>query len=92
MNTVDIKTGLRKLEFTARNEHEPQESNDAALVEFVRTTRLAANQLVRVTLGRREGVLRELVGHAYLTKAVSLGRGKTEYHYRLEGPIVTWYA
>jgi len=78
MSTVEVKSGLRKLEFTAQD----------ATVEFVRSSRLGSTQTVRVLLGRREGVIREIVGRPHLIRAVPLGRGKTEYHYRLQAPIV----
>ena len=82
MRVVDVRSGLRKLEFTP-----PLVEGEAAyvLVEFVRNTPFPESESARVSLGKRDGVVRELVGVPELLNNAS-GR---EYHYRLHGPIIS---
>jgi hypothetical protein len=85
---VEIRTGLRRMEFidTSRGE---REGSDRAAVEFVRPEALAAGQRVRVPLGLRNGELRELVGAPEHLKSEASAHGSTEHLYRLRGQIST---
>jgi hypothetical protein len=82
---VEIKLGLRKLEFEVRPKS--AELPQYAVVEFVRTAPLGAGEKVRVPLGSQEGVLRELVGEPQLLEKIKLGLDGYEYRYRVRGPI-----
>jgi hypothetical protein len=86
---LEIRTGLRRMEFidTSRGEHEL--GSDRAAVEFVRPEALAAGQRVRVPLGLRNGQLRELVGAPEHLKSEASAHGSTEHLYRLRGQIST---
>lgn len=84
MSPLEIRSGLRKLEFQASRDG--SEEGERALVEFVYASRLPAEQTVLVPLGVRAGVLRQLVGRPTLVEEQSKG-GKVEYYYRLQGAI-----
>jgi hypothetical protein len=83
MTPIDIRSGLRKLEFESPGVDDEAAS---ALVEFVHTSRLDPHQTVRVSLGVRDGAERQLVGRPTLIKESS-NRGGGEYYYRLQGAI-----
>jgi hypothetical protein len=68
MTTLDIRTGLRKLEFQRPRTRVSDDDDERVLVEFVHATRLEPHQTVCVTLGVRDGVLRQLVGRPTLLK------------------------
>jgi hypothetical protein len=84
---TEIREGLRKLEF-----EEPPNSESGprhVVVEFVRPEPLGPEETVRVPLGRQGSVLRELIGEPRLLDTRATGaRGKSEYRYRLRGPVV----
>jgi hypothetical protein len=80
MTLIEIRSGLRKLEFDAA---------EGALVEFVSPSPLAESEAVRVQLGFRNGKLREIVGRPELIETASARRGERGYRYRLCAPIVT---
>src|SRR5690242_2700307 len=83
MAYFEVRSGLRKLEF----DHWPASEHDAvsATVEFVHETLLPPKQPARVTLGRHNGVVRELVG---IPELIKVNQAKpTEYLYRLHGAI-----
>jgi hypothetical protein len=84
MAYFEIRGGLKKLEF----EHLAGSGGEAtvAVVEFVYELPLAADQWARITLGRHNGVLRELVGLPQLV-AVDTTKGQGEYLYRLRGAV-----
>ncbi len=87
MKCTEIREGLRKLEF-----EEPSNSAERTrhvVVEFVRPEPFGPEEMVRVPLGRQGGVLRELIGEPRLVDTRATGaRGKSEYRYRLRGPVV----
>jgi hypothetical protein len=85
MNSIEIRAGLRKLEFEPATESE----NVAhyAAVEFVRSTPLRPGEKVCVPLGSRGSVLRELIGEPRLLETIQLGRDQREYRYLVRGPI-----
>jgi hypothetical protein len=86
MSHIEIHKGLRRLEFS--NEPRPQhEESSEALVEFVRRAPLLREDTVRVPLGRRGPLLRELSGRPLLIRTDVLSDGSTEYHYQIRGPI-----
>lgn len=87
MTPLDIRSGLRKLEFGSSGDRD-DDASDTALVEFVYPTRLDPHQTVRVSLGMRDGVERQLVGRPVLLRESS-NRGSGEYYYRLQGSIAT---
>jgi hypothetical protein len=78
MSQIEIRSGLRKLEFDA---------TERALVEFARDVPLPDAKTVRIELGLRDGVLRELTGCPELIEAKDEKRGKREYVYRLRANI-----
>jgi hypothetical protein len=85
MTPLEIRSGLRKLEFETpggRNDDE----NETVLVEFVHATRIDPHQTVRISLGVRDGVERQLIGRPTLISEQS-NRGGGEYYYRLYGVI-----
>jgi len=84
MAYFEIRGGLKKLEF----EHPSGSDGEAtgAVVEFVYESPLAVGQWARITLGRHNGVLRELVGIPELV-AVDNAKGRAEYLYRLRGAV-----
>jgi hypothetical protein len=84
---LEIRTGLRRMEFIDTSRGERDSGSDRAAVEFVRLEVLAAGQRVRVPLGLRNGQLRELVGAPEHVKSEASAHGSTEHLYRLRGPI-----
>jgi len=86
MHPLDIRSGLRKLEFQHPRSRPADEDNDRVLVEFVHATRLEPHQTVCVTLGVRDGVLRQLVGRPTLLQEQS-EQGNAVYYYRLQGTV-----
>ena len=82
---VEIRAGLRKLEFRQSTDREP--STTAVVVEFVLSVPLAERAKVRVPLGMRSGVLRELVGEPQLLGTTRPAAGNREYRYRLSGEV-----
>jgi hypothetical protein len=89
MSSLEIRTGLRRLEFAGgpARDREGEGGEQRVLVEFVRAAPLAAGTTVRVPLGRRDGVLRELTGLPQLLETRPSSQGSIEYHYRLHGPV-----
>jgi hypothetical protein len=87
MSPIEIRSGLRKLDFAPL----PLQADTAGAVrvsvEFVRVAPLAPNDVVRVVLGVCDGILRELVGQPELVATRELGEGKGEYCYRIEGAV-----
>jgi hypothetical protein len=84
---TEIREGLRKLEFEASSNSESGPRH--VVVEFVRPEPFGPEEMVRVPLGRQGGVLRELIGEPRLVDTRTTGaRGKSEYRYRLRGPVV----
>lgn len=82
---LHIRRGLRKLEFdSAANPRAPTEE---ALVEFVTDAPLDVGTTACVPLGRRNGVLRELVGIVQLVDSKQLGTQRREYRYRVRGAV-----
>ena len=86
---LEIRTGLRRMEFIDTSRGERDSGSDRAAVEFVRLEVLAAGQRVRVPLGLRNGQLRELVGAPEHLKSEASAHGSTEHLYRLRGQIST---
>jgi hypothetical protein len=86
---LEIRTGLRRMEFIDTSRGERESGSDRAAVEFVRLEVLAAGQRVRVPLGLRNGQLRELVGAPEHLKSQASAQGSTEHLYRLRGQIST---
>jgi len=77
---VHIRRGLRKLEFESGTS--PQPSTNEALVEFVTDAPLEIGTTACVPLGRRDGVLREVVGIVQLVE-----HKEREYRYRIRGAV-----
>jgi hypothetical protein len=85
---TEIRDGLRKLEFEASSNSE-ESGPRHAVVEFVRPEPFGPEEMVRIPLGRQGGVLRELIGEPRLVDTRATGAiGKSEYRYRLRGPVV----
>jgi hypothetical protein len=85
---VEIRQGLRKLEFAAASTNKHRPRVDEAVVEFVRDAPLRSHDHIRVELGVKEGLMRELIGRPTLINTVEVNEGSVEYHYRLQAPIV----
>jgi hypothetical protein len=86
MMPLEIRSGLRKLEFQGARPSAEEEDNERVLVEFVHGSRLEPHQTVCISLGVRNGVVRQLVGHPTLLQEQS-GRTGPEYYYRLHGEV-----
>jgi hypothetical protein len=82
---LQIRRGLRKLEFEAATGREAPANE--ALVEFVTNTPLAQGATACVPLGRRDGVLREVVGIVQFVESKELGNKQREYRYRIRGTV-----
>jgi hypothetical protein len=87
MSQIEIHKGLRRLEFSHESRRKQDEEPGEALVEFVRGAPLVGNVIVRVPLGRRGPLIRELSGRPMLIRTDVREDGSTEYHYRIRGPI-----
>jgi hypothetical protein len=85
MAYFEIRGGLKRLEF----ERSSVSSDEAtcAVVEFVYEVPLATGQWARITLGRHNGVVRQLVGVPELVSIPDTKARKPEYLYRLRGTI-----
>ena len=86
MTVLEIRSGLRKLEFDGASTERGNDESERALVEFVREQPLLEGETVRIELGRRNGVLREVVGRPVLVETVR-HKGKLGYYYRLQAVI-----
>jgi len=84
MAELEIRRGLRKLEFISAEED--RETAEQASVEFARESPLPAGERVVISLGMRAGKLRTLIGVPQLiTEEAAAAR--SEYLYRLSGHI-----
>ena len=86
MHPLDIRSGLRKLEFQRSRSQVTDDENVRVLVEFVHGSRLEPHQTVCVSLGVRDGMLRQLVGRPTLLQEQS-EEGNAVYYYRLQGAV-----
>jgi hypothetical protein len=89
VSPTEIRSGLRKLEFEALPVAAGNADPERVLVEFVRDQPLGADEIVRIALGLRDGLLRELVGQPQLVETKRPAKGKAEYYYRLSGTVDT---
>jgi hypothetical protein len=87
MSQIEIHKGLRRLEFSNEAQHKHEDEPSEVLVEFVRGAPLQGTDTVRVPLGRRGPLLRELSGRPLLIRTDIGTDGSTQYHYRIRGPI-----
>lgn len=85
MMPLEIRTGLRKLEFQGLHPNGDDE-DERVLVEFVSPKLLDAGQTVCISLGVRDGVVRQLIGQPMLVKEQAAKSG-VEYYYRLQGLV-----
>jgi hypothetical protein len=85
MMPLEIRSGLRKLEFQGVHLSGDDE-DERVLVEFVSPNRLDATQTVCISLGVRDGVVRQLIGTPVLVKEQP-GKSGVEYYYRLQGSV-----
>jgi hypothetical protein len=85
MMPLEIRSGLRKLEFQGVRPNGDDE-DERVLVEFVSPHRFEPSQTVCISLGVRDGVVRQLVGTPMLVKEQA-GKGGVEYYYRLQGSV-----
>ncbi len=85
MEILEIRKGLRKLNFTPKEDAKASHAGTHVLVEFEVADQLAADQLVLINLGLRDGVQRELQGRPRLITQPS-GKGQS-FTYRLEGDV-----
>jgi hypothetical protein len=83
---LHIRRGLRKLEFESVAANDDAAANEA-LVEFVTEAPLEMGATACVPLGRRDGVLREVVGIVQLVESKELGGKQREYRYRIRGTV-----
>jgi hypothetical protein len=82
---IEIRKGLRKLDFAPRSASTSDEAGTHVLVEFEVATRFSEGQLVSINLGLRDGVARELKGRPVLLTASRAKPGA--FVYRLEGDV-----
>jgi hypothetical protein len=87
MSQIEIQTGLRRLEFSNEQKQKQEDESGEVLVEFVRGAPLLGNDTVRVPLGRRGSLLRELSGRPLLIRTDVREDGSREYLYRIRGPV-----
>jgi hypothetical protein len=87
LTPIEIRSGLRRLEFNSPDDAASPPDDTHALVEFVRPEPLGPQDAVRIVLGTRNGQLRELIGQPRLMDTRKAPRGNSEYHYQLHGPI-----
>lgn len=87
MSPIEIRSGLRKLEFEPPAAVESAGAEKHVLVEFVRPDPLDPEVSVRIVLGARNGLLREIIGQPRLVDTLRAARGAAEYRYQLHGPI-----
>ena len=85
MAILEIRKGLRRLNFTPKNDATASQAGTHVVVEFEVTAQLAADQLVLINLGLRDGVQRELQGRPRLIAEAS-GNARS-FTYRLEGDV-----
>jgi hypothetical protein len=85
MAVIEIRKGLRRLDFTPNQDAPSSQANTHVLVEFEVGNQLADDQLVRINLGLRDGVIRELKGRPVLVNA-SNSKARA-FMYRLEGDV-----
>jgi hypothetical protein len=85
MMPLEIRSGLRKLEFQGVHPNGDDE-DERVLVEFVSARRLDDGQTVCISLGVRDGVVRQLIGQPMLVKEQP-AKGGVEYYYRLQGSV-----
>jgi hypothetical protein len=86
MDIMEIRTGLRRIDFTARTDGESGQPATAVLVEFEVPARLAGDQRVMINLGVRDGVRRELQGRPRIVTPAT-GSRSSSFLYRLEGDL-----
>jgi hypothetical protein len=85
MSITEIRRGLRRLDFIPNEDSRTDHHGTHVIVEFEVGAQLARDQLVRINLGLRDGVTRELTGAPHL---VDTSRGTpASYRYRLEGDV-----
>jgi hypothetical protein len=84
MTPLNIRAGLRKLEFTPVDGGTDSQNKTRVVVEFAQEAELAHDQVVRINLGIRSGIERALEG---LPRRVRTTPKVNEYLYRLEGEV-----
>lgn len=85
MTHIEIRRGLRKLDFAPKESAAPDERGTHVRVEFEVGTQLAEGQLVSINLGLHNGITRELKGRPVLINGRD--RKPAAYLYRLEGDV-----
>jgi hypothetical protein len=83
---LHVRRGLRKLEFESAAVGR-EAAAEEALVEFVTQAPLEVGATACVPLGRRDGVLREVVGIVQLVESKQLDTKQREYRYRIRGAV-----
>ena len=89
MSAMNIRRGLRRLEFTPQ-EGAPRDATTHVLVEFVVDGKLPNNQVVSINLGIRAGIETSLAGVPTLLDREREREGRKEakeFVYRLEGNV-----
>jgi hypothetical protein len=85
MMPLEIRSGLRRLEFQGVHPNGDDE-DERVLVEFVSPRRLDDGQTVCISLGVRDGVVRQLIGQPMLVMELP-AMGGVEYFFRLIGSV-----
>jgi hypothetical protein len=85
MSITEIRKGLRRLDFTPNESAPAHLASTHVVVEFEVASQLAADQLILINLGLRNGVARELMGKPQLL--TSKGGALAAFRYRLEGDV-----
>ena len=86
MTVIEVRTGLRRLDFGRSDPDGGDSAKKHVIVEFARETELARNQVVRIHLGLRNGIERVLEGLPTLVAAPATAKSR-EFLYRLEGDV-----
>jgi hypothetical protein len=85
MSITEIRKGLRRLDFTPNESAAAHLAGTHVVVEFEVAAQLAADQLILINLGLRNGIARELTGKPQLLAAT--GGSGSSFRYRLEGDV-----
>lgn len=86
MEILEIRKGLRRLNFTDKTDEEHGKSITHVVLEFEVSARLAGDQMVLINLGTRDGILRQLQGRPRLLPSRA-GTSSASFTYRLEGNV-----
>ena len=85
MAHLEIRRGLRRLDFTPKTDPRPHDCGTHVVVEFEVSGQLAHDQIVLINLGLHDGFARELKGRPTLVTTAHVK--PPAFVYRLEGDV-----